>query len=104
MFGFVAPSAPPSITMATSVSSSGFTLNWNAPNFDNQNGVITHYEISIVEIETGNVYNHTSYTTSISLSSLHPAYTYQCRVAAHTVALGPFTGSFVVTTDEDGKL
>ena len=68
------------------------------------NGVITYFHIIVNEIETGHVHNYTSYSASLSLTHLHPAYTYQCSIAAYTVALGPYSEPFNITTAEDSKL
>lgn len=40
----------------------------------------------------------------ISIGSLHPYYTYLCRVATHTIGVGPYTNSTVVQTDEAGAV
>ena len=67
------------------------------------NGIITYYQIIVIEIESKFTYTYTSSSTSLSLAHLHPAYTYQCSIAAYTVALGPYSEPFNVTTAEDGK-
>ena len=85
------------------VTSTSLTLNWNPPGFDKVNGVIIYYQIIVIEVETGYTYNYTSYSTTLSLTQLHPAYTYQCSIAAYTVALGPYSEPFNVTTAEDGR-
>lgn len=99
---YLAPSSSPTRVRATSVSSDTFTLYWDPPPYENQNGVIQYYSIRVLEVESGLVSHYTSYTFSLLLSSLHPAYTYNCIIAAYTVALGPFSVDFNVTTDEEG--
>ena len=37
------------------------------------------------------------------VSSLHPFYTYHCRVSAFTVEYGPYSESLQIATPEDGK-
>ena len=69
-----------------------------------QNGIVMYYTIIVLEEDTGVVYEHTSVSTSLSVHSLHPAYTYHCSIAAHTVSQGPFSQLINVTTDEDCKL
>lgn len=98
----LAPSSPPIQVQTTLVSSYSFSINWNPPAYSDQNGVISYYVVQVTEVETGSVSQYTSYTTVISLSSLHPAYTYYCSIAAYTVALGPFSIQFNVTTNEEG--
>ena len=68
---------------------------------EHQNGIITHYIVNITEEQTMSSAMYTSASNSLSLLLLHPAYTYQCRVAAHTVALGPFSPPFTVMTEEE---
>ena len=67
--------------------------------------MIILYDIRVTEVETLLEANFTSSATSLTLQSLHPAYTYQCTVAANTVVgQGPFSAVFAVTVNEDGKL
>ena len=67
-----------------------------------QNGIIREYRINVTEVETGRVLVFNSTSTTLTLSSLHPYYTYQCIVSAYTVAVGPYTDIFTVVTPEDG--
>ena len=53
-----------------------------------------------MDTNTTNIYN-TTYT-NITLSSLHPFYSYQCYVAAITVATGPFSDPVNVRTLQAG--
>ena len=89
---------------SSTITSISFVLSWDPPNYYHQNGIITGYEIQITEAETSSVLTYTSSSTSLTVQSVHPAYTYQCVVAAVTAAgTGPFTTSFTVTANEDGK-
>ena len=45
----------------------------------------------------------TSFGTSLTISSLHPFYTYQFSVAAYTVGSGPFSEPSVQLMPQDGK-
>ena len=38
----------------------------------------------------------------VTITGLHPYYTYQCNVSAVTVAEGPFSNFVQITTLEDG--
>ena len=100
---FSAPSGPPVITGVTLVTKHGFFLSWDSPDEELKNGVILYYQISVTETQTNTTTYHTSYSNSFTLSFLHPAYTYQCMIAAYTVGLGPFSLPINVTTAEDGK-
>ena len=105
LFSLTAPSGPPlnSTAVTSTITSTGFSLQWSEPAIDEQNGIIKYYVIRVTELETGNTFENTSNSTSFSYFSLHPYYTYQCKVAAYTVGLGPFTNVISVTTLEDGK-
>ena len=103
----IAPSGSPSLSSSSQslvVTSNSFSIDWDPPSYEEQNGVIQYYEIRITELETGNVYQYTRYTTHITLFTLHPAYTYLFQVAAYTVGLGPYSEYFNITLAEDGKI
>ena len=99
-----APSAPPQNLSGFAVDHTTISLRWNPPPVHLQNGNITHYEINITEQETGLVFGYSTTDTSIDISSLHPDYTYDCVVAAFTVALGPYSASISVRVLEAGKI
>ena len=79
-------------------------MSWSPPAADQQNGIIREYRVQVLEIETGNVSFHVSFSTSLAISSLHPDYTYELSVSAFTVATGPYSSVVTVTTPEDGEL
>lgn len=60
------------------------------------NGILTGYTVNVTEQETGYTFEENTTNTSIILESLHPDYVYECRVAALTVAVGPFSTVFAV--------
>ena len=99
-----APSSSPQNLTGTSISSDTITLSWSPPPTSDTNGVIREYRINITEVETGRVFLLTSTTTSITVQSLHPYYTYQCTVSTYTVGVGPYTTIFRIRTPEDGEL
>ena len=45
---------------------------------------------------------HNVTSTSITIGSLYPSYTYQFSVAAYTVANGPTSIPVIITLPEDG--
>ena len=85
------------------ISSSGFTLMWNAPPPEDHNGIIRHYAIHIIEVNTGMEYPSTSGVTQKAIDSLHPYYNYTCAVSAVTSQTGPFSIELNVRTSEDGR-
>ena len=98
-----APSSPPGKVTSGIITSTSITLAWQPPPLESQNGIIRSYEIVLVETETSttSVYNTTE--TTIVISSLHPYYIYECRVAAVTDATGPFSDSLSIQTLPAGK-
>ena len=85
-------------------SATAISLNWDPPLVEDQNGVIREYLINVTENETGNSFQLSVIDTTVTLSSLHPAYTYECRVSAVTTDAGPFSPAVTITTIETGKL
>lgn len=64
--------------------------------------MIQYYVIRITEQETGMIFEYTENSENITVTSLHPAYTYEFTIAAFTVGLGPFSKSLIITMDEEG--
>ena len=100
---FTAPASAPLGVTAASVTSTGFLLTWSSPPLEDHNGVIRNYSITLRELGTGNVVQLVSQTTSQVFDSLQPYYNYSIQVAAVTIAPGPPTSPFVITTLEDSK-
>ena len=86
-----------------SESSTTLVLSWQPPAPENQNGIIVHYIVNITEMETGRLLSFTVNTTTLSIPTLHPFYTYTCIVAAATVGTGPYSFPVEVELPEDGK-
>ena len=99
---FAAPTGAPLSVLAVSISSTSIRISWQAPPLDQQNGEITSYRISLLELETGNVITRTTVPTDsiYVINSLHPFYNYNCSVAAFTNGLGPIAYSVVQTLPE----
>ena len=85
------------------VTATSLTLTWQPPSFESRNGVIQQYSIEIVEVNTGRIMTTTSNTTGVTVGNLHPFYTYNCRIAAETIGVGPYTTPITVQLDEDGR-
>ena len=92
------------MVVAASVGSTSFVLSWSPPPTSQQNGIIREYTVNITEIQTGLSIILNSTSTSVSVLSLHPYYTYECTVSAYTVGGGPYSEVFTITTQEDGTL
>ena len=78
-------------------------LTWTLPPLIDINGIIRNYVIRIRERETSQVWIFQTTNSRINITSLHPYYNYECEVAAHTIATGPYTNSVRVQTMEAGN-
>ena len=97
-----APSSPPVMLTFSNITDTSFSLVWQNPPPEDQNGIIRLYFINITEEETGRQFQLTSSAPHILVEFLHPFYTYVCTVAASTVDIGPYSSPFIVTTLEAG--
>ena len=97
------PIAPPQEVTADEVASMYLTLTWNAPPFEETNGIIRYYMIRVSELETGTSFFVTSNETEVIIPELHPYYTYECNVAAYTIDLGPYSTSITIQLLEEGE-
>ena len=88
--------------VTTAIDSRTLMISWMPPPFEHQNGIIREYQVNITESETEMVYHLTTAATSLTVPSLHPFYTYNCTVAAFTVAEGPYSLEVNITMPEDG--
>ena len=93
-----APTVAPTNIRGFAIDHSRISLEWDSPPLvlELLNGVLTAYIVNVTERETGYSFEVNTTTTSIVLEALHPDYVYECRVAAFTVAPGPFSTVFAV--------
>ena len=103
LFCFIAPTLAPQDVVATATDSRTLLMSWVLPPFEHQNGIIREYQVNITERETGRTYYLTTAATSLTVPSLHPFYTYDCKVAAFTIAQGPYSEKLSITMPEDGR-
>ena len=97
-----APSSSPVMLTFSNITDTSFSLVWQNPPPEDQNGIIRLYFINITEEETGRQFQLTSSGPRILVEFLHPFYTYVCTVAASTVDVGPYSPPLTVTTLEAG--
>ena len=95
------PGSHPSNTTGTTLNSTHIYLIWEPP--EDPNGDIREYRVNVTEEETGRMFQLITNTTSITIGSLHPYYTYNCTVVAVTIGPGPFSTVITVRTAEDGR-
>lgn len=101
MFHTVPFAAPLNLSGAV-IDSRTLSFTWEEPPEEYHNGIIREYHLNITEVDTGREFQVVSTTTLISVSSLHPHYTYQWAVSAFTVGEGPFSPSQRISTPQDG--
>ena len=100
---YSAPEGAPINVVSSDVMSTSLTLTWGPPQNTLQNGVIRHYIITALEINTGTNFTYQAQSrTTFSIGDLHPYYTYQFNVFAVTVEVGPSSMDHRVTTPQDG--
>ena len=97
------PTAPPQDIAVDQLSSTRMTLTWNPPPFEHINGLIRYYTMQVTEMETQATFTVTSNTTEVTVEGLHPYYTYQCKIAAHTIDLGPFSNAITIQLLEESE-
>ena len=96
------PRAPPQNVSGTVLNSSTIVLNWSPPAIDDQNGIVRYYVVNVTEVQSANAFQFTANATGLSITSLHPAYTYEIIVSAATIGPGPFS-PVLNQTDEAGR-
>ena len=101
-FDYKAPSAAPTGLTVDLISSTTVSLQWDALDEDNLNGVLQNYEIELENIETGQTAFFTTAQPSIDIDSLHPYYNYLFCVKAVTASSGP-EAEVTFQMPEDGE-
>ena len=98
------PSTPPTAIKLTSLSAVEIEMTWNSPSNESLNGILQNYLIEW-RISEGNVSNITlgSSANSHQFRNLKPFTEYDVRIAAITVARGPFSDWYTNRTKEAGK-
>ena len=99
----IVPVSAPLNPSGMAINSRTLSFSWEEPAVEHHNGIIREYHINITEVDTGRTFQVVSSTTSISVSSLHPYYTYRWAVSAFTISEGPFTSIQTISTPQDGR-
>ena len=99
------PTAPPRNFTASVTGTTSAVFNWQPPLFDDHNGLLSYYQLRLVD-ESFNLTEITINTTntSYSISTLEEYIRYSCQVAAATdIGIGPYTVPIMITTLQDGE-
>ena len=86
----------------TALNSTTVFITWEPLPLHEANGIITGYTVNVSVTETQTLTQHIVPTTELTLSALHPYYTYTIVVSATTVKQGPFSMEYVVRTPPAG--
>ena len=99
----IAPKGEPQQVRVEYLDLTAFQLSWKSPKMMLTNGVIRHYHVMVTNLQN----THTQYlnvpkTLQVQVSAL-PGFSYNCSVAAVTIAAGP--SNFVIWSQkEQGNL
>jgi len=96
-----APTAAPQNVRGTATGSTSLSLFWSPPPSQHQNGRIRYYYINMTEDATNMRNQFITTSTQFTIFSLRPYSTYQCTVAAFTVAQGPLSAIITIQTYQD---
>ena len=99
----IGPRSPPRGLSAYAYGPTVIGLTWSPPPTMDINGVIDYYVVEVNEIHTGRSWTFQATDPHMNISSLHPYYIYECKVAAFTFVQGPFTNPLQIVSGEDGK-
>ena len=100
---YIAPSVAPVGTIAKNISSSRVHLSWDELPAENRNGIVRHYQVNVTETNTGKEFELIAYSNELIVQDLHPYYTYNVTVAAHTVDIGSYSAVISYQMEEDGQ-
>ena len=115
-----APTEVPRNVSVTVESSSSIMLTWERSSPEEENGLLIHYHVIIIETqihytddgaEITGLQRYLNRTFNVSegrsqlINMLHPDYNYTVRIAAATEpGIGPFSDAITNRTDMDGEL
>ena len=87
-----------------SINATHALLVWGPPPPDQQNGIISHYILKVVGIDTDERFNYSSNHNTTMIGSLHPFYSYTFSIAAYTVKVGPFSTPVILQMPSAGMI
>ena len=100
MFLVLSVAIPLNVT-GSDVTDVTFRLSWLLP--PTVGNIINHYVIRITELITGKVSTFFSVEATVTITSLHPYYYYNCQVALASTFIHPFANPVIIRTLEAGK-
>ena len=97
------PSESPSNVGIIATNATTVVVSWLPPRAEDRNGVIQGYTLRVVGVHTREDFTQSINLTDITISGLHPFYTYKFTVAAFTISLGPFSNPKTLMMPSLGK-
>ena len=85
------------------ISSSSIILDWDLPPVMGLAAQLDHYLVNINELETSRSWTFFAVQSHATILSLHPYFTYVCRVAIVTDITHPYTNTISLLTHEECK-
>ena len=102
-FKISAPSSAPANVTLIYVTSTSFTLTWEPPLLEDQNGELVEYSFLLTSLTDDIEQELTTSDRELLVDELVPYTRYKIQIAAGTAeGTGPFTDSLIVQTEQDG--
>ena len=104
MFLVAVPSGFPQDIQAEAQGPRSLFLSWSPPPPGERNGEILQYKVNITEEETGSTSHYFTHQPHLTVTPLHPFYSYSYTVTAFTeVGHGPYSppGSIPMPADRE---
>ena len=98
-----APTGAPANLTAIQSTTQSLTLSWDLPRFDQQNGIIRYYIVTINDIANDTSWEVNVNATRTTIPGLQPFTTYNSTVAAFTVGRGPDSAPIMTTLPQGGQ-
>jgi len=93
------PTGPVTSLQGIAVNSTALQLSWQPPSFDQLNGILRLYTVSLHESLTGQTMIYNTSASLFTVGSLIPCTMYSWNVMPYTIGYGPVSsGSYSVNT------
>ena len=93
------PTGPATRLQGIAVNSTALQLSWQPPSFDQLNGILRLYTVSLHESLTGQTMIYNTSASLFTVGSLIPCTMYSWNVMPYTIGYGPVSsGSYSVNT------
>lgn len=93
---FLVPTGAPLSFAASHITANSLSLSWDPPRYDQQNGVIRYFVVTVNDLASATSRTLIINATSITISNLRPFFVYNISMAAFTVGLGPQSNQLMI--------